>query len=124
MLEESLQEIEFKTLLSLPSEIKSKYLENIYKLHISIDSAFNIIKAIYKENSAISVFGWDIDILLEDFKYILMIYSCYFAMDYINNKKNPNGIQLTAKFIRRFYDCNSNIQKEIMNNIKDNKKDS
>ena len=87
-------------------------------MNVSIDFAYNAIKQIYK--SIDSIFDIDIESLLEDLKCTVMLYSCYYAMDFIIRKEEPNGNELNSAFIRHYYDCNSTISSQIVNNIKSN----
>jgi hypothetical protein len=123
MLEKSLEDIETKPFFSLTSEMKYKLLnfqENTDIANISIDDAYEAIKNILKTLSVTSVLGKDIDTLLNDLKYTVMIYSCYYAMEYIYTINNRHGVPLDGPFIQNFYHCDANIQSDILNNLKRN----
>lgn len=119
MLEKSLEDIQFEATATL-APILTKELKDIYKLNIPIDSAYNVIITIYKSIPVKSILGIDIDILLEDLKCTVMLYSCYFAMDYIIKKENSSDNKLNSTFIQQYYDCDSMISQEVTNNIRAN----
>ncbi len=119
MLEKSLEDIEYEATVAFAGG-RVKELENIDKLNISIDSAYNTIKTIYTSIPIDSIFGIDIDTLLEDLKCTVMLYSCCYAMDYIIKKEETSDNELNSTFIRHYYDCDSTISPHIMNNIKSN----
>ena len=121
MLEKSLNDVETKLFFSLTDEMKdnlSNFQGNTDILNISIDDAYETIKNILKTLSVTSVFGKDIDALLDDLKYTVMIYSCYYAMEYLYTIDNPRGVLLDGHFIQKFYHCDANIQRDILNNLK------
>lgn len=123
MLEKSLNDVETKLFFSLTDEMKdnlSNFQGNTDILNISIDDAYETIKNILKTLSVTSVFGKDIDALLDDLKYTVMIYSCYYAMEYLYTIDNPRGVLLDGHFIQKFYHCDANIQRDILNNLKRN----